>query len=544
MKKFWKLSPICPGTSNKISDQELPVIQSKKEEFMFLGWKLFPAILGLIGAGLIILATDRFNAGASPDSVLYLSTARNIANGKGITSMFGPMVDGMPLYPLLLGFLGYIFHSDPLILARFVNALLFGLIVYLSGILFKRHLKSLTLVYLGTVSVLISFALVDVSLWMWTEPLFIYFVLLFLFFSEIYIDKRNMTSLMMAAFSISLATLTRKISFPVIFIGILYILLFNKDRLITKFRHLFVYIFISLLPVMVTLIRNYILSGFLFGANYSPVGKVSFKVALTNTYQLATRILDLIINWFIPETITSRYTLMLLCLILGIIIGLNYQKTWRKPTGLLLIFPVLLFIIGYIGTLLLIEGPYNYLDPRYVTPICIPVMLLYFIMAEKWLMPVLLRFNLKYGSLIFVGGMVIGLVYPALKTIQHLRDHMLEGKGYTGLAWETSGTIQYLIQHPQLDSECEIYSNGPDAIYLLTGMITETSPKTEARGGVTDISLLKDTWPEESKACLVWFDNIVTWEKNLFSPEELMTIVNLEEVLQFQDGAIYVYSRK
>jgi len=56
--------------------------------------------------------------------------------------------------------------------------------------------------------------------------------------------------------------------------------------------------------------------------------------------------------------------------------------------------------------------------------------------------------------------------------------------------------------------------------------------------GINDISILDEIWPEEKTALLVWFDNI-TWRDYLFSPEEILEIVEVNEIVYLSDGTIY-----
>ena len=536
-----KLFPQRLATPIKLHDQELPVIQSRKEKFNSLVWNLFPVILGIMGIMIIILSTNRFNAGVSPDSVEYIGAARNILNGSGITYFYdgSPYTAAAPLYPIVLAIVGYVFKVDPLFSARFINAFLFGLIVYLSGILFKRHLKSsLAFVFLGTVSVLFSFALVDVSLKVWTEPLFICFVLLYLIFSEIYVEKRSLTSLVLLSLSITLAALTRKIGIPLIFTGIFYILFFNHDNLSTKIRHFFLYISILILPIGASLIRNYIYSDSWGGGNYSPVyGITTLYEWLYHIYLTANSMFDTFFSWYLSERLLGHsFPVFVLSLAIGLIIGLEYKQNWMKLSNLRQVFPMLLLITAYAGALLLVLTPSGSIhDPRYLTPIFVPVTLLLLILAENILKPFLGRLSPKYVNGLFIAVLAIWLIYPIRATIPIVSSQIEKGSRYTSEVWNNSETIQYLLQHRELESECTIYTNGPDAIYFLTELKTKMSPDT-------DKSLLNGLWPQESKICLVWFDNIT--RSYLYPSEELMSIVNFEETIRFQDGAIFFYSRK
>jgi hypothetical protein len=69
-------------------------------------YKIWLALLGLAGASALLIAMSRNGAGISPDSVIYISTARNIANGRGfVTYVDAPLVLQPPSYPAILGFI-------------------------------------------------------------------------------------------------------------------------------------------------------------------------------------------------------------------------------------------------------------------------------------------------------------------------------------------------------------------------------------------------------------------------------------------------------
>ena len=156
-------------------------------------YKLILLLFGLGGMILVLLSTSLFGAGLSPDSVYYISIARNFADGKGLITYLGdPVVVWPPLYPILLAIPSILFKIDPLISAHVINAILFGLTVYFSGLLLSRHLdSSVVFSLLGTAVLLFSNILQDIFIMVWSETLFIFFVILFLFFLEKYIQKSN-----------------------------------------------------------------------------------------------------------------------------------------------------------------------------------------------------------------------------------------------------------------------------------------------------------------------------------------------------------------
>ena len=96
-------------------------------------------VLGFIGAITILLLTSRHGTGLTPDSVAYISAARNLAEGNGFLTYNGlHLVVQPPLYPIMLAFVKKVILIDPQISAGYVNAVLFGFIIYLSGLLLLR----------------------------------------------------------------------------------------------------------------------------------------------------------------------------------------------------------------------------------------------------------------------------------------------------------------------------------------------------------------------------------------------------------------------
>jgi len=52
-------------------------------------------------------------------------------------------------------------------------------------------------------------------------------------------------------------------------------------------------------------------------------------------------------------------------------------------------------------------------------------------------------------------------------------------------------------------------------------------------------------WPTENKTCLVWYDHSTeTGKPGYFSFDELQEVVSLNLLVQLDDGAIYLMSRK
>jgi hypothetical protein len=273
-------------------------------------YKLLFALLGLAGTGIIFFATSHYGAGISPDSIGYIATARHIADGIGFISYNNaPLVVQPPLYPAILGVIDFVFGVDPLLSANIVSAIFFGLALYLSGLLFFKHLTSSPLFALiGTVSLLVSIPLIAVSLMAWSEPPFIFFVVLYLIFISMYSEKKNVKSLLFLSLSVALACLTRYIGVVLILTGIISILLIRQDNIKKNFLHAFIFAFISALPIGIWAGRNYFLSGTLFGTRSPSLHTLSFNVRQTFLT---------IFFWYLPNRIFNNRLIFVLLFLFG-----------------------------------------------------------------------------------------------------------------------------------------------------------------------------------------------------------------------------------
>ena len=182
----------------------------------------------VIGVVLVLLATARYGAGLSPDSVGYITVARSLVVATGIPPSF---ISQPPLFPAILAAAGYVLQADPLFIAHLVNAFVFGLIICLSTLLFFKHLYgSAVLAFMGTIYVVFSEPLLEVSVMAWTEPLFVCFVVGFLISLHSYLEKRSRISFALSLLLSALACLTRYIGVTLVFTGVVAMLLCYKGK--------------------------------------------------------------------------------------------------------------------------------------------------------------------------------------------------------------------------------------------------------------------------------------------------------------------------
>ena len=215
------------------------------------------SILSLIGFFVIFLTTKNYGVGVSSDSIQYIIAARSILNREPIDITLWP-----PLYPAILAFFTQLTNIEVLEVARILNATIFSLTIFLSGLLFQRRLNSL-LIYkiLGTIIVAASIPLLPVYLMAWSEPLFILFTTLYLVFFELYLQKKKTVYLILLAISIAFCCLTRYIGIVFVFAGATSIIICNRQRIKSKIIDLFFFFSVSLTTLVVWIVRNYLLFG-------------------------------------------------------------------------------------------------------------------------------------------------------------------------------------------------------------------------------------------------------------------------------------------
>lgn len=506
-------------------------------------FNLLLIFLGLIGVGLLLWSTSRYNSGVTPDSVTYITVARNLSSGGGFTRFDGSkIIVQSPLYPYLLAAINIVFKLDPLISARYVNALLFGLCIYLSGKLAQRYLKSNThAILIFVIFVLVSPTLIEVAQYIWTEALYICFVLLFLIFSSIYISQNDLVPLILFSVFAALASLTRYMGLTLL-ITSLAIIAFSRTSVIKKrFFHFLIFLIFGILPLLPLFLRNYLLSDSIFVYSSATLIKpfLTLSQRIVQMYSVARTFFNHIISWFLPWQLTNRPILMVISFLIGFIFASEFWLRKRSKFSSLTIDPMLIFILTYLAVLAVI----NTTILRYLSPLFVPIALVLFKFSNDVIFPFVKRIWPKHYRSFFILFSMVWLIYPIFSTVKVINSQLEVGAGYTGKTWQNSETINYLKSNSDMLEECKIYSNGVDAIYFLTGTLVENVPENSIHNGPNDVTQLNGIWPGSYPTCLVWL-NRFEYRVYLFTPDELLKISESNERIYLEDGTIYFFTKE
>ena len=493
--------------------------------------------MALIGLVIVLWSTRNYGAGITPDSVRYISVARNIAAGNGaLTYLSAPLVEQPPFYSSFLAVVSSISDKDPLELVPVINSVIFGLIIYLSGLLFFKYLvPQVAYALLGTTVILVSYPLFSVSIMAWSEPIFIMFLLLSFYLMDVYINKGDSRYLVLVSISAGIACLTRYLGVTLIIWGVLVISLYVEKPIRNKLSHLVFFIILSITPITIWAIRSYILSTTFFGPRSDSI--FSFSENLSSTFST-------LILWFSPYLVIILGALLIVRAYLLFKFHGNLRKnSWEKTSNpFRKIGPLLIFIIIYTAFLLwsATRVAYDQINFRLLSPLFIPLTLMLLVLSKSIFESMQVYISSNIMKYIVISGLVVWIGFLLVVEISAATSIGANGEGYSNNFWRESETIHFVKNQP-LQHDCyEIESNAPDVLYFLANIKSEMSPLNTAYNStevLNSLDGLREIWPRSDNTCLIWFDEID--RKYLFTVDELQSIAIIADIKQFDDGAIY-----
>lgn len=520
------------------------------------GVGILSVLLALSTTIFVLIVTAPNGIALTPDSVGYIAAARNLSSGNGLTLFdSSPLTIQAPLYPTILSLLELIFGLDPLEGARLVNAALFGIVVYLSGLLFRRRLARTSLVIVGMASVALSPVLFSVSTYALTEPLFILWTLVFLLLLDEYLKKRSSALLILIAIVAALASLTRYFGISLAVTGAAAILFLHRIPLRSRMIHLIWFGALAIVPLGLWASRNFFLENTFFG------GRDPSPYPLHHNIYFA---LIRCLNWFLPlDYLADRLKFAKAHFVLGAITGYVVGLVWSPGNA----WTQLRLAVRQIGPELLLFGTYSSLlvavstitahegiHDRLMSPVYVPAVLIFLYFLERRLAGSANCFSVRiFGFTVSLTIrtaaytiLFLWLAMLSMSTVLTATQLMQTGLGYNHIAWRTSETLSYLqTRIVSGGDEIAILSNDPEAVYIFTGASALSSPEatgyrsSEPRRPVTSMA---GTWPGSQTTFLVWFHN--TERAHLFEVHELEQIAALTVVKALKDGTIYSVSTK
>ena len=528
---------------------------------MFVGrrYNLLLAAAAALGAGMVLLHGTAYGPGLHFDSVLYVLASRSLLAGEG----FGPLPPKPPLYAVMMAAPGML-GIDPHAVAGPLNALVFGLTIFVAGHWLRQRIASRLLALWGCLAVASAPPLVSVSSWALSEPTFILFVTLALFSMERYLREGKRAALIWAALLTALACVTRRIG-PTLFMTLLPFLLLQPGApLLGKVKRGAVFALIAVTPFSLWMLYNLAASGFLFGSPES--GSLEGYNTLHRTLNV---LLIELAEWLLPNPPADEgqwYAVALGATALGAAalfalaaaVAFAFIHTYRKPAlrrswiffclhgGFALVYLILIVIASEVWWVNI-----GWTNRRYWAPAYIPLLfalvflldrLLLWLRQRSWARSAVIRTFVRGGAIllfIWLGNNVRLNGLTIIRANSSEAGHL--DRGYAAPAWIND--VTRFIREEQLEGIIIANKDTSLDIHTDPAKIAAVRPMPwrldKLKQKIEQVAAVDDTY-------LVFFNDTIPMTP--FPPRdyglaELEAMPELERLAQLDSGIIFRVNR-
>ena len=483
------------------------------------------SIIAVSGAGLILVREINYGVGLGHDSVEYISLAKSLLEGEGFTRYYGgTLIRFPPLYPMMLAAASF-FSFDPFDIAGPLNAILIGLTIFVVGRWLQQNLWSPLLALWGCMILTLSVPTAEIASRAMAEPVYILLTILALIQADNFIRKGANSSLIWSAIFTALACITRFAGISIIAIVVLILLLSPNVVTKMKVKHIVIYSFISLAPVLVWMSRTLIASGQLAGNRYfkSP----SLSVVFESFYEEVLLQGDLIWPFL---AVTPVFTIWALYRILSN--SSSSREGFRWPTVFLfygfLWMHIFVTFMSLFTEIVRYEA-FRFLVSRYMLPTYIPLLIGGLLILDQ-----ALRRWRSWLQWAIIAILLSSLAYQMTRNVNQIQASNDLGFGYNNRRWAESDALEY-VRDAGLTGT--ILSNYAGPIYVHTNSLDKhrflPCQKSELRTIILDEASSTDTY-------VLWFhDSIQACAgQGSYEMEDLLELPELEAVALPADGLL------
>jgi hypothetical protein len=516
-----------------------------KQRFVFA----LLALPALFGAAMVFTAT-RHGIGLSIDSVYYVCGAREFAAGHGLTVPFGspaPRPIGTTWAPLLSIMLSIPaqFGIDPIDSAIWLNAACFAGFLFLVGHILYRATDSLWFATAGSMIVATSHIMLSVHAMAWSEPPFLLFSTGALALLAGYRIRPNFPSLIGAIALIIASFVTRYAGASLVLV--LMIVLVSalgtwRSRLIAL-TCLLALGFIPMTPNgpswLGHMADTFVGAGSMFDTNSVQFAQIKHLALLPDV------IFDWLTPWVVKRWAAPAWLPILTMSAAAIFLATisirtskvrfaNATETRCVTTCFVMAAFALVFPLFLIAAILIFGRTFTF-DERICLPMMTPALIAMLLAAFGYVRS---RPTLARCAFIALALVLLVRVPRAVdRSIQIASSSGAGGQGYHDAKWRNSPTIAMLRKLPD---SVRIYSNAPEAIYILTGRNTLWLP--HRKGDNYNIRPLgEDLTPTAADiqrgAVVVLFDRLM-WRRYSPSQEQVCHALSVDLVARPGDGVI------
>lgn len=485
-------------------------------------------LASFVGFIVIYLFTRHGGIGISPDSVAYISTARNLVAGNGFVFFDDQPLVAFPLfYPFFLSIVMTVTQTDILSCASILNGIMFATVIFLSGIMMSRFTTH-SRIYKAIILVVIAIspALIEIYSMLWSETLFILLSIFFIFSIRRYLVHSDWWPLLLVAVVTAIAFDTRFAGLTLVACGFVLIVLNRSIQWRMRVMHAAVYVVIGCSLVVINLIRNALASDFATGPRQKGI------TPLSDNMFYSARILS---QWSALKG--GNYFLeIILCVLVILFFIWLFTLNWRKEGRYASYENVaVVFFIVYVSFIIVTStiSRYEQINNRLLSPAFLP-----FLWGMSHKIPTLIKRieQKKYQwQLSAVFALIYGLVCVGYFSINADNYSFMKDSGipgYTEDDWRQSPTIQFLKTNSvYFNPDSMVYSNHCQAVYLYTGHAVDAVPEKVYRHDVKEFQ-------SESPIVLIWFN--LEQNTDLLSLKDIRKHKEMTVLHSFTDGTIYL----
>ena len=482
-------------------------------------------LAGAMGFIIIQILARYSGIGVSPDSVTYISSARHLLQGKGLTSFDGlPLVDFPAGYPFFMAFLSFISRHDILFFGAITNGLMFAGLIYLCGSLmngFTYHSHWYKWIILGCL--VTSPCLLEIYSLLWSETLFLILMIGFIPVYRKYMDTHALKWLLLSAVIVAAGCITRYAGVMMIGAGCLLILLDREIKWPKKISHGFLFCVVSASLLMANLLRNRSVMGTVTGAR---------QKAIKSLFENAIDFGGVISDWLSIDRTNGLSLLLTIFSFAAFVIAVYwlYRRSKRIHA-----YEYISAVIGLLYCSFMLFSAsvsrYEQFTNRLLSPMFIPLL---------WTVsfrfpPIISRGSKKRrltGSV--MAAILTFLFIPVqisadIETYDGVKDAGIPG--YREDPFPQSDIVLWLEKNkPLFKPGYIIYSNAGDAVYFFSGMTGQILPQLVFPKEV-------EAYYHEPHNYLVWFNDVDN--PDLVNRKTILQHKKMNLVVLLQDGSVY-----
>jgi hypothetical protein len=484
-------------------------------------------IAALVAFVLVILFTQHGGIGISPDSIVYTSVARNLLAGNGFTDYSETSMVIFPLfYPSFLALVMFITRTDIIVLAPYLNGLMFATVIFLSGMIMEKF-KYKTRWYkrLMLAIIALSPSLLEIYSMLWSETLFILLTLIFIIYFHKYLLSHLIGNLLVVAIIAAMAFDTRYAGITLIGTGSMIIFFDKNLRWKKKAVHILIFGVVGISLVVLNLLRNSLVTGLATGLRQKGITPLLKNVEFSG---------NVLSNWFSVGYNNSVFFEILAVSVMILFIfyfykNINHWKAYYTYENIGVAFFIVYVLFIVISSTL---SRYEQINNRLLAPAFLPLLWISTCQIPKWRKSLPHR-KLNIIFLVFtlgIGGLLIGSYFAINQdNLSYMQETGIPG--YSEDTWQKAHIVTFLQKHPEIfERDSVIYSNHNQAVYFMTGNSVEVIPERAYKHYVKEFM-------DYDSCLLIWFN--LDLNPDLLTLKEIRKAKKMTQLYSFPDGAIF-----